>query len=653
MCHASKAQSPSCKPTRRASTSQIERLSAAGRRPRGALRRAGAPETARRAACRRLLVEINGGVVKATEVGNDRDHRRGADPARTRPPSAGPGSWQVIDLETPEASRKLCDREIAWLEQLEAKGTVAACFNWRFFTTGDSREAGARRHPRRARRLGLHHAGHAGRSACRSASAPPIYLEEFAPKNRWTDVIEVNINNLAAVPSIIFGLLGLAIFLNFFGLPRSAPLVGGLVLALLVLPTIIIASRAALKAVPPSIREAALGVGASHQQAVFHHVLPLAMPGILTGTIIGMAHALGETAPLLLIGMVAFIVDVPGGVTDAATVLPVQIFLWSDLPEVGFQAKTSAAIIVLLLFLFIMNGARHLAAQALRAPLVRVGETMNDHGYDRSPLRAATATAAVASASNAPRSSPSDVNVYYGDKHALKDVSVDIPERGVMAFIGPSGCGKSTFLRCINRMNDTIASCRVTGKITDRRPATSTIPRSTSWSFAPASAWCSRSPTRSRSRSSRTSPTARASTASPRSKADLEEIVDASLKKAGLWEEVKDRLDDSGTGLSGGQQQRLCIARAIAVSPEVILMDEPCSALDPIATARIEELIDELKAELHHHHRHPLDAAGGPRLAAHRLLPSRHPGRGRATTEQIFTNPKDKRTQDYITGRFG
>ena len=187
--------------------------------------------------------------------------------------------------------------------------------------------------------------------------AAAIYLEEFAPKNRLTELIEVNINNLAAVPSIVFGLLGLAVFLNFFGLPRSAPLVGGLVLALLVLPTIIIASRAALKAVPPSIKEAALGVGASHQQAIFHHVLPLAMPGIMTGTIIGMAHALGETAPLLMIGMVAFIVEVPGGVTDAATVLPVQIYLWSDLPEIAFQAKTAAAIIVLLVFLFVMNGA--------------------------------------------------------------------------------------------------------------------------------------------------------------------------------------------------------------------------------------------------------------------------------------------------------
>jgi phosphate transport system permease protein len=186
--------------------------------------------------------------------------------------------------------------------------------------------------------------------------AAAIYLEEFAPKNRFTQLVEVNINNLAAVPSIVFGLLGLAMFINFFGLPRSTPLVGGLVLALLVLPTIIIASRAAIRAVPPSIREGALGVGASHQQAVFHHVLPLAMPGVLTGTIIGMAHALGETAPLLMIGMIAFIVDPPTGIASPATVLPVQIFLWSDLPEAGFQAKTAAAILVLLVFLFLMNG---------------------------------------------------------------------------------------------------------------------------------------------------------------------------------------------------------------------------------------------------------------------------------------------------------
>ena len=168
-------------------------------------------------------------------------------------------------------------------------------------------------------------------------------------------MIEVNINNLAAVPSIVFGLLGLAMFLNIFGMPRSAPLVGGLVLALLTLPTIIIASRAAIKAVPPSIREAALGMGASKLQMVMHHVLPLAMPGMLTGTIIGMARALGETAPLLMIGMVAFIVDVPHSLTAPATVLPVQVFLWSDSPERAFIERTSAAIIVLLVFLVVMN----------------------------------------------------------------------------------------------------------------------------------------------------------------------------------------------------------------------------------------------------------------------------------------------------------
>ncbi len=192
--------------------------------------------------------------------------------------------------------------------------------------------------------------------------AAALYLEEFAPKTHFTELIEVNINNLAAVPSIIFGLLGLAVFLNLFGMPRSAPLVGGLVLALMALPIIIIASRAALRSVSPSIKEAALGLGASHMQAVFHHVLPLAAPGILTGTILGTARALGETAPLLLIGMVAFVVEPPKGFFDAATLLPVQIFMWNDFPEAGFQQKTAAAILVMLVFLTVMN----LAAVILR-----------------------------------------------------------------------------------------------------------------------------------------------------------------------------------------------------------------------------------------------------------------------------------------------
>ena len=183
-----------------------------------------------------------------------------------------------------------------------------------------------------------------------------VYLEEFAPRNRWTDAIEVSINNLAAVPSIIFGLLGLAVFLNLMNLPRSAPLVGGLTLALMTMPVIVIAGRNAIKTVPPSIRDAALGIGASKMQVTFHHVLPLALPGILTGTIIGMARALGETAPLLMIGMRAFVAAAPGGITEPATVLPVQIFLWSDEVDRGFVEKTSAAIIVLLLFMLLMNG---------------------------------------------------------------------------------------------------------------------------------------------------------------------------------------------------------------------------------------------------------------------------------------------------------
>ncbi|HIN65129.1 MAG TPA: phosphate ABC transporter permease PstA, partial [Candidatus Obscuribacterales bacterium] len=269
---------------------------------------------------------------------------------------AKPGDWRVVTYATPESNRKTSDLEAAFLEKLKVEGKVENHFNTTFFTSGDSRDAEL------AGILGSLIGSILMLTVTIALAVPfgvlaAVYLEEFAPKNWFTNIVEININNLAAVPSIVFGLLGLAVFLNFFGLPRSAPLVGGLVLALLVLPTIIIAARASLKAVPPSIKEAALGVGASHQQAVFHHVLPLAMPGIMTGTIIGMAHALGETAPLLMIGMLAFIVDVPGGFTDPATALPAQIYIWSDLPEQAFQAKTAAAILVLLAFLLIMNGA--------------------------------------------------------------------------------------------------------------------------------------------------------------------------------------------------------------------------------------------------------------------------------------------------------
>jgi phosphate transport system permease protein len=261
-----------------------------------------------------------------------------------------------VDMFVKGIVTRLSDKQVQWVEALREKGDLKKKFNTAFFTNGDSRE------PEHAGVWGAVVGSFYTLLVTLSLSFPlgvatAVYLEEFAPKHKITDIIEVNINNLAAVPSIVFGLLGLAVFLNFFGLPRSAPLVGGLVLTLMTLPTIIIAARASLQSVPPSIREAALGVGASKMQSVTNHVLPLAMPGILTGTIIGMARALGETAPLLMIGMVAFIVDIPSGILDKATALPVQIYLWADSPERAYMERTSAAIIVLLVFLVVMNAA--------------------------------------------------------------------------------------------------------------------------------------------------------------------------------------------------------------------------------------------------------------------------------------------------------
>ena len=259
-----------------------------------------------------------------------------------------------IPRDVDENQRRLNNKQLKWIDTFYDNNAVRGVFNFSFFTNSDSREP-------EAAGIGGALMGSLFTLIITLALAFPIgvatavYLEEFAPKNRFTDFIEVNINNLAAVPSIVFGLLGLAIFIQVFHLPRSAPIVGGLTLMLMTLPVIIIATRAALKAVPPSIREAAYGVGASRLQVVTHHVLPLGLPGILTGTIVGMAQALGETAPLLMIGMVAFIVDTPGGPLDAATVLPVQVFLWADSPERGFIEKTSAAIMVLLAFLIVMN----------------------------------------------------------------------------------------------------------------------------------------------------------------------------------------------------------------------------------------------------------------------------------------------------------
>ncbi|MCF7977793.1 MAG: phosphate ABC transporter permease PstA [Chromatiaceae bacterium] len=300
-----------------------------------------------------FLLRINDGLIKLVALEPNR--ARGellVPPASAAPAEAG--TWETLELTTPQDARRLTDQQLAWVLQLQHEGLLSKRFNVPFFTNGTSRE------PELAGIAGAVLGSFYTLVLTLLFSFPiavgaALYLEEFAPKNRITDLIEVNINNLAAVPSIVFGLLGLAVFINFFGVPRSTPLVAAMVLTLMTLPTIIIASRAALKSVPPSIREAALGVGASPLQTRLHHVLPLALPGMMTGTIIGMAQALGESAPLLMIGMIAFIVDVPQGFTDAATVLPVQIFLWADSPERGFVERTSAAIMVLLAFLILMN----------------------------------------------------------------------------------------------------------------------------------------------------------------------------------------------------------------------------------------------------------------------------------------------------------
>jgi phosphate transport system permease protein len=261
-----------------------------------------------------------------------------------------------IKRATAEGDRKLDNQQLDWLDRLKKDGTVKTGFNTKFFTNSDSTE------PEQAGVWGAV-IGSTMMLVITALIAIPVgvmaavYLEEFAPKNRWTDVIEVNINNLAAVPSIVYGLLGLALFINWLHVPRGSPLVGGLVLALMALPTVIIATRSSLKAVPPSIREAALGVGASKAQTVFHHVLPLAMPGVMTGAILSLAHALGETAPLLMIGMVAFVPGAPESFTSSATVLPVQVFIWENASERAFHERTAAAIIVLLVFMIVMNAA--------------------------------------------------------------------------------------------------------------------------------------------------------------------------------------------------------------------------------------------------------------------------------------------------------
>ena len=452
------------------------------------------------------------------------------------------------------------DQEIVWLDQLESEGRIETPFNRWLLSNGDSRE------PEMAGIWGAVVGSFYMMLIVLALSVPlgvgaAIYLEEFAPKNnRWVDIIEVNINNLAAVPSIVFGLLGLAVFLGVMGLPRSAPLVGGLTLTLMTLPTIVVATRAALRGVPPSIREGALGIGASKVQVVAHHVLPLALPGILTGTIIGLAQALGETAPLLMIGMVAFIVDIPSGPLDAATALPVQIFLWADSPGTRLHRTLGCS----------DHGAPGLPDpdehRRCRSPSTVQHQVVN--AMDTQTLERSESARAVgqnpASLSNAAdsRMTARKVNLWYGEKQALFDVGMDIPDREVTALIGPSGCGKSTFLRCLNRMNDTIDICRVEGDICldglniyDRKVDPVQLRARVGMVFQKPNPF-----PKSIYDNIAYGPIIHGLAAD---KAELDEMVESSLKGAGLWEEVKDRLGGRrATALSGGQQQRLCASLA-------------------------------------------------------------------------------------------
>ena len=405
-----------------------------------------------------------------------------------------------------------------------------------------------------------------------------VYLEEFAPKNRWTDIIEVNINNLAAVPSIVFGLWGLAVFLNFFGLPRSAPLVGGMVFALMTLPTIIIASARGTQ-----IRSTFDLRGCSRRWCKPHavvtdHVVQLAMPGMLTGTIIGMARALGETAPShdrygCVYRRHSARPDGPGDRPPRPSLsLGGQSRTRLRRADVGRDHRPFG-------FPRLHEPHRASLAAEIRKALVM---SELEHSLEEAPSDAQSSNDSASNAKIAARG----VDVFYSGKQALFEIDLDIGSRAVTSLIGPSGCGKSTFLRCMNRMNDVIDGCEVTGSIEldgqniySRDVDVVQLRAMVGMVFQKPNPF-PKSIYDNVAYGPRIHGLVSGST-------ETDEIVEQSLRRAGLWEEVKERLQEPGTGLSGGQQQRLCIARAIAVSPQVILMDEPCSALDPIATARI------------------------------------------------------------------
>ncbi len=592
-----------------------------------------------------MLVALNGGLVKITKFSNASATGEVLVPLLSAG-EAKPGSWRLLTYTTPESNRNVSDQSIAYLEKLKSAGKVDRAFNWRFFTAGDSREpelAGIR-----GAVVGSVLTLLVTMVTCLPVGVlAAIYLEKFAPKNRFTDLIEININNLAAVPSIVFGLLGLC---GIFELLRDAQVCAtcwriGLGTARCSHNHHSHAGRAQGRA---TIYRGSCARGRRFEAAsdfpsrssarhAGYHDRHDHRYGTCSGRNRSPAHdwdgriycgrskkSNGEChgpagANLLVVGF-------------ARTRIPSE-------DRSRHHGTISRSV----------RDERHghLAQKKIRETLVMLNTEV---AMDMSLVPEMKMLNGQSSA-RVPKVVARGVDVYYGEKHALKNVNVDIPERSVMSFIGPSGCGKSTFLRCINRMNDTVASCRVTGKITidgadvyDPEVDPVELRSRVGMVFQKPNPF-----PKSIYENVAYGPRIHAKAAN---KAELDEIVERSLKRASLWLEVKDRLTDSGTSLSGGQQQRLCIARAIAVDPNIILMDEPCSALDPIATARIEELMEELRESytiVIVTHSMQQAARVSQRTAFFHMGSLVEQGE----TTQIFTNPVDQRTQDYITGRFG
>ncbi len=440
--------------------------------------------------------------------------------------------------------------------------------------------------------------------------AAAIYLEEYAKPTRLNTIVEISIANLAGVPSVVYGILGLAVFVRWFALGPSV-VAGALTMSLLILPIIIVASREALRAVPDSIRRGAFALGATRWQTVRHHVLPSALPGVLTGTILALSRAVGETAPLILVGAAAFVAFVRTG--------------GGGHRRVAYRAVAHEC-----------HSDSHSEPSAARS--------MTDPPVPPTDLGAASD----ASSDGEPILETRDLVIRYGDKPAIKGVNLAVPERKITAIIGPSGCGKSTLLRQFNRMNDFVRVANMDGTVLYRgvnlydetvdpvevrrrigmvfqkpNPFPKTIFKNVSWG-----------------------PVINGF------KGDLNELVESSLQRAALWDEVKDRLNESALALSGGQQQRLCIARALALHPEIILMDEPASALDPVSTARIEDLMFELRKRYtivivtHNMQQAARVSNFTAFLDAGKLIEF-------GETDQVFTRPNEKRTEDYVSGRFG